>query len=305
MNSLLTGASGFLGSRILRELTKKHTVTTVGRTPLHGRHIRCDLAQAMPTLPNERFDLIVHCAGKAHSVARNPAERADYDRVNVQGTVRLLKALDLLPVLPDGFVHISSVLVYGRSEGDRLTEETPLTATDPYGFSKVSAEAVVREWAVRTGVRLTVLRLPLVVAEPPTGNVASLQKAIRRGYYVRMGDGLARRSMVRADDVSAVIERAAAVGGTFNLTDGCQPTVRELEQALAQQAGSSWSIPVISIESAKIIARVGDGFNAVVGRWFPFDSTALQKLTSTLTFSDEKARQQLNWSPRPALDVFA
>ena len=305
MNILLTGASGFLGSRIYQELNKQHTITTLGRTLLENRHIRCDLAQDGPALPIEGFDLVVHCAGKAHSIARNVSERADYDRVNIQGTVHLLSALDKLSTLPQMFVHISTVLVYGHSEGQLLTEDTPLNATDPYGLSKVRTEAVVQAWASRTGVRLTILRLPLVIAEKSTGNVATMQTAIQHGYYVRIGNGMARRSMVRADDVAVVIERAADIGGTFNLTDGCHPTVRELEQALAQQVGRRIPVPVLSIALAKAIARVGDGLNAIAGRWFPFDSITLQKLTSSLTFSDEKARQQLNWNPRSALDVFA
>lgn len=304
MNILLTGASGFLGSRIYWELSQQNRVTTLGRTPVGNHHIRCDLLQEVPALPNERFSLVVHCAGKAHSVAWNPTERVDYERVNVQGTLRLLNALEKLPVVPDAFVQISTVLVYGRSQGKLLTEDTPLDATDAYGLSKIRAEAVMQEWATRTGVRLAILRLPLVLAESPTGNVAAMQKAIRRGYYIRMGDGLTRRSMVRADDVAAVIGRAANVGGTFNLTDGYHPTVRELEESLAQQVGRSRPIPAMSITSAKVIARVGDGLNSVIGRRFPFDSIALQKLTGSLTFADQKARQQLNWDPRPALDVF-
>lgn len=304
MTILLTGASGFLGSRIYRQLIQQNKVTTVGRTPIGRQHIRCDLSQTVPTLPNKEYDLIVHCAGKAHSVARNASERADYERVNVQGTARLLQALEELPVLPLAFVYISTVLVYGRSEGNFLTEDTPLSATDAYGSSKIRAETVVREWACRTGVRTTILRLPLVVAEQLKGNLAAMQTAIRRGYYVRISDGSARRSMVRADDVASIITRAAGVGGTYNLTDGYHPTVRHVEEALAQQVGRNRPIPAISDVSAKLIARVGDGINAVSGRWFPFDSVTHQKLTCSLTFSDEKARNYLGWKPCPALDIF-
>ncbi len=237
-------------------------------------------------------------------------ERADYERVNVEGTSRLLIALERLPRLPSAFVYISSVLVYGRQEGHLLDETTPLNEQDSstYGSSKVRAEAIVGEWGRQTGVPVTILRLPLVVAKQPTGNVAALVTALRRGYYVRIGAGAARRSMVRADDVAALIGRAAGVVGTFNLTDGYHPSVAELENALARQVGRL-RIPTIPLTVAKAVATMGDGINAVaegarLGRLVPLDSVALQRLTGSLTFSDEAARRHLNWRPRPVLDLF-
>ncbi len=308
MNILLTGASGFLGSRIYGELIQNNAVTTLGRTHVGNQHVSCDLAKQVPTLPRASFDIVINSFGKAHSTPRNAPERADYERVNVEGTARLLTALEQRPTLPEAFVHISSVLVYGRSEGQLLDENVPLDASDVYGYSKVRTEAVVRRWCDQTGVRLTILRLPLVAAKQPTGNLAALMNAIRRGYYVRIGDGAAQRSMVRVDDVAAVIMQAAQVGGAFNLTDGYHPTVRHLEDAFSSRVGQGRRlkrpIPRVPLGVAKVVARVGDGINAVVGRKFPLDSITLKKLTGSLTFSDEAARRHLNWNPRPVLDLF-
>ncbi|MFD2932695.1 NAD-dependent epimerase/dehydratase family protein [Spirosoma flavum] len=304
MNILLTGASGFLGSRIYRTLALEHTITTLGRTPIHSRHIRCNLAEQVPLLPNESYDIIVNVAGKAHSVPRTALERADYQRINVQGTVHFLTALEYLSILPKSLVHISTVLVYGCSMGELLPETTPLQATDAYGFSKIEAEMLMCEWAERKGIRLSILRLPLIVAEQPKGNLAAMLKAIRHGYYIRIGTGLARRSMVRADDVADVITRVAEVGGIYNLTDGCHPTICELENALARYTGRSRPIPSMPVPFTKALARVGDGINSLVCRRFPLDSIAFQKLTNTLTFSDDLARQKLEWNPRPVLDLF-
>ena len=246
----------------------------------------------------------MNAAGKAHSIPRTAAERADYERVNVQGTARLLAALERMPVGPAALVHISTVLVYGCSGGHMLDESTPLGAVDTYGRSKVRAEEMVREWGHRTGISVTILRLPMVVSEPPNGNVAALMNAIRRGYYVRIGRGLARRSMVRADDVAAIIERAAGVAGTFNLTDGYHPGISELEDALARYVGRQQPVRAIPLPLARAIATVGDGINVLVGRRFPLDTAAVKKLTHSLTFSDELARRHLGWNPRPVLDLF-
>lgn len=304
MTILLTGASGFMGSRIYQALIQDHRIVTLGRTVCSPQHLYGDLAEDLPVLPDERFDLVIHAAGKADAVPRTASERADYQRVNVRGTTHLLRALERVGRPPDAFVFLSTALVYGCSSGHFLPETTPLLATDPYGVSKIEAETLVREWAARSGVRLAILRLPLVVAQPLKGNLATLQNAIQKGYYLRVGSGLAQRSMVRADDVASVILRAARVGGIFNLTDGNHPTVRDLEAAVANQIGRNSPIPFVPGPLARVVAYAGDGINAVVGRRFPLDSIALQKLTRTLTFCDELARQQLNWNPRPVLDLF-
>lgn len=304
MNVLLTGASGFLGSRIYAELARHHTVTTLGRTPVAERHITADLTKPLPSLGHAPFDYVVNAAGKAHAVPRTAAERAEYEQVNGLGTARLLTALEAMPTLPRAIVHLSTVLVYGRLEGHLLDETTPLGAADAYGLSKVRAETTLREWGGRTGCCVTILRLPLVVAEQPNGNVASLMNAIRRGYYVRIGKGLARRSMVRADDVAALIGRAAGMGGTFNLTDGCHPGVGELEDALARYVGRRQPIRSVPLVAARAVATLGDGINALVGCRFPLDTAALQKLTHSLTFSDAAAQRHLFWQPRPVLDLF-
>ncbi|RIV19381.1 NAD-dependent epimerase/dehydratase family protein [Fibrisoma montanum] len=303
MNVLLTGASGYVGSHIHRGLAPDHVVTTVGRQPLGHRHISCNLAAEVPDLSGQYIDYVVHAAGKAHSVPRRRRELAEYEQVNVQGTARLLASLDRLPTLPQAIVHISTVLVYGRDEGYWLTEDTALQDNGVYGLSKIKAETLVREWAQRTGVRAAILRLPLVVAEEPTGNMAALMTAIRRGYYVRLGDGAARRSMVRADDLATIIPRAAAIGGVFNLTDGHHPSLRELDEMITQYVGRT-RVKAVPTGLAKAVARAGDGVNALIGRKFPLDSVALRKLTSSLTFSDQAARQRLNWNPRPVLDLF-
>ena len=101
-----------------------------------------------------------------------------------------------------------------------------------------------------------------------------------------------------------MIERAAGVGGTFNLTDGYHPGVGELEDALVDYVGRSQPIRAMPLMVARAVDTIGDGINTLGRRWFPLDTAALQKLTQSLTFSDELARRQLGWNPRPVLDLF-
>lgn len=293
---MLTGHNGFLGNYLKTGLVEAgFRVLTLGRTE---GDIRCDLASQPPDLSDKPIRMVVHAAGKAHSVPRTEEEKQAFFRVNQNGTLHLLRALEQLPRLPDAFVLISTVAVYGCEKGENINENTELKGHSPYAESKMLAEALVRNWCRLHGVQCVILRLPLIVGENAPGNLGALVRAIQRGWYVRIGAGLARRSMVLAEDVARIIPKAAQIGGIYNLTDGVHPSVRELENAIAAKTGRRPKL-VIPSGFARLVARVGDGINALLGRRFPYDSITFAKLTHSLTFSDEKARQQLGWNPKP------
>jgi nucleoside-diphosphate-sugar epimerase len=119
-----------------------------------------------------------------------------------------------------------------------------------------------------------------------------MTRAIRGGYYFRIGEGKARRSVVRAEDVAGLIPKLHGNSGIYNLTDGVNPMVSEIENYVAQSMKKS--IRSIPPRVASWLAKAGDFIPA-----FPINSRKWNKLTQSLTFSDNLARQQLGWSPAP------
>jgi len=149
---LITGTSGFLGRNLFRVLSKEHHITTLNR---NSGDIKINLKEEVPVFKHD-FDLVIHCAGKAHQIANNESEAGDFFDINVLGTSNLLNGLDSTK-LPRQFVFISSVAVYGRDCGIDLNEDTPLTAKDPYGLSKIKGEQVVKHWCETNGIKFTIL----------------------------------------------------------------------------------------------------------------------------------------------------
>ncbi|GAB3318907.1 NAD-dependent epimerase/dehydratase family protein [Larkinella ripae] len=293
---LLTGPNGFLGKHLTVALVEAgFRVLKLGRTE---GDIRCDLALQQPDLSGKVIQVVVHAAGKAHSIPRTEKEKQAFFQTNEIGTIRLLRALEMGTKLPDAFVFISTVAVYGCEDGDNISETTELNGRTPYAESKIQAEQAVQTWCQIHGVRYLILRLPLLVGEEAPGNLGKLVRAIRRGRYVRIGDGAARRSMVLAGDVARLIPKAAQIGGIYNLTDGVHPSVRELSDAIVRQTGRRWALS-IPIGLARLAGRLGDGLAFLTGKQVPINSPVIRKLTSSLTFSDQKARQFLGWDPRP------
>lgn len=292
MKILLTGGNGFLGSCIFKFLNKNNEVHTLSR---NNAYYTCNLKYEIPELKNN-YDLIIHAAGKAHSIATNEIEKKEFYQINVQGTNNLLAALTKFKV-PKYFIYISSVSVYGLLKGEMISESTSLNAIDPYGKSKIEAEEVIKIWCKEKNVICTILRLPLVVGDNPPGNLGAMFRGIEKGYYFNIAGGKAKKSMVLASDIAKYILKAAEVGGTYNLTDGIHPNFYELSKRMAHNLDKSF-VPNMPISIAKILAKIGD----ILGKNFPINSDKLSKITSTLTFDDSKARIYFGWNPTPVLN---
>jgi nucleoside-diphosphate-sugar epimerase len=293
MKILLTGSSGFLGKEIICHNTS-HLIISLNRKDGNYKY---DLSTSIPNFGSELFDIVIHNAGKAHSVPKTDVEKKSFFQVNVQGTKNFLKGLE--KIVPKRFVFISSVSVYGLEIGKDINEEYPLSAKDPYGLSKIKAEQLVIDWCQKNNVICTILRLPLLVGNNPPGNLGAMVKGIQKGFYFNIAGGQAQKSMVVAEDVAKILLKASEIGGVYNLTDGFHPNFYELSNAIGKKFHKSkiFNLPFFI---AKFIALFGD----VLGDKFPLNSSKLKKITSDLTFDDSKAREFLGWKPNKVLDYY-
>ena len=294
MDVLVTGANGFLGKHIVKSLVNDNDIKCLSRT---NGDFKVSLENEIPNF-GQKFDLVIHVAGKAHSVPKTDDEKQSFFKVNVKGTENLLKGLEEAG-FPKQFVFISSVSVYGVMSGYNINEENPLKAQDPYGNSKILAERLIQNWCKNNNIICTILRLPLLIGVNPPGNLGAMITGLKKGFYFNIAGGNVKKSMVLADDVSKVLLKVAAVGGVYNLTDGYHPSFYEMSHLINNQLGKG-EISNIPIWVAKIFAFFGD----IIWFNFPLNSDKLSKLNATLTFDDSKARQEFGWSPHSVLKEF-
>ena len=286
MNLLFTGASGFLGINILELLRQRYLITTVGLTAIDN--IQCNIAEEIPEL-SEKYDIVLHAAGKAHSVPKTEAESKVFFDVNLQGTKHLCAALENTG-LPKSFIFISTVAVYGIETGENITEDYPLNGTGPYALSKIQAEQFLKEWCGINNVTLTILRPSLIAGPNPPGNLGAMIKGISTGKYLSIGGGKARKSVLMVQDIANLIPLVADKGGVYNVCDSHHPSFRELEELICKQLNKS-SVISVPFYIAKLLAIVGD----LIGKYAPINSDKLSKITKSLTFSNEKAKKELAW----------
>lgn len=291
MRIALTGSTGFLGRRLVLAL-KDQDLFTIGRGKVD---IFSNLDEPIANFPP--VDMIIHAAGKAHSIPASKMEELAFYHTNEGGTLNLLSSINTSD-LPRHFVFVSTVAVYGLTYGENISESCDVLASDAYGRSKIAAEKLVIDWCEAHKVAYTILRLPLVVGhDHPPGNLKSMVRAIRKGIYFNVDGGKAKKSMVWVDDVANLIRRLPGTrSGIYNLTDGVHPSFAQLSHAIGINLGKKiYNMP---IAFAKGLAVIGN----IVGRAFPLNSERLDKIISSLTFDDSLAKKELHWQPSSVIN---
>ncbi|WP_312089658.1 NAD-dependent epimerase/dehydratase family protein [Chryseobacterium sp.] len=295
MKLLVTGASGFVGRNIIPLLREMYEVSTMGLSECND--IQIDLAKKIPHL-SKSYDIIFHAAGKAHSVPNNDGEKKLFLDVNLQGTINLCRALEKTK-LPEVFILVSTVAVYGLEFGENITEEHPLNGNTAYALSKIQAEQYLTEWCTKNKVKLGIIRPSLIAGKNAPGNLAAMVDGIKTGKYFSIGGGTARKSILMVQDIATLLPLLVEKGGVYNVCDSEHPSFRELEEIICKQLDKNMpkSIPFVI---AKIIALLGD----LLGAKAPINSLKLKKISKSLTFSNEKAKKELKWEPLNVLDNY-
>ena len=291
---LFTGGTGFLGNNAKPILDKRYKVTTIGISDKDN--IKANFVTEIPALP-ERYDVVLHAAGKAHIYPKTPEEiKAFYD-INYEGTINLCKALEKVGI-PKSFIFISTSAVYGIDNGNFVTEDYPLEGNTPYAKSKIMAEEYLQEWCKKNNVILTILRPSLIAGTNAPGNLGAMVKGIKTGAYLSIAHGKARKSLLMAQDIANLVPIVEDKGGVYNVCDNDYPSFGQLEEIIASQLGKRKPISV-PYWFAKCLALVGD-----IIKPFPINSSRLSKITVSDTLSSVKAQEELGWKPMSTLDNY-
>ena len=292
---LFSGASGFLGYNIRPLLEKSYDVHTIGLT--NDDDIKFNLAKEVPPI-NTHYDVVLHAAGKAHVVPRTEAEKQAFYDVNYQGTVNLCKALEEVG-MPKALIFISTVAVYGCEFGELIDESHPLNGNSPYAKSKIMAEEYLTKWCLDHQVRLAILRPSLLAGKNAPGNLGAMVNGIKKGFYMNIAGGKVKKSVLMAEDIARLVPFLEKKGGIYNVCDTRQPSFGEISMSVARQLGKGKPLN-IPYWMAWCMAKVGD----LLGSKAPINSYKLEKMTKSLTFSNDKARRELGWEPLDVLENY-
>ena len=285
----LTGATGFIGQYLLRELPKRgYRIRVLLRRPTDmplaaGSAIIGDL-----TRPNNMsaalsgVDGVIHSAGLAHAMSGVPED--DYRALNTAATVNLAQAAEKARV--KRFVFLSSIRAQSGPTADHvLTEEMEPNPTDAYGRSKLEAE----QGLAHLGLDWVALRPVLVCGPDVRGNLAAMMKLARSPFPLPLGALKARRSLLSVDNLVEAVDRvltaSAPLRRPFIVADGEPLTVPEMITAMRKGLGRrSGLLPVPTAFLETALKATGRA------EW-------AQRLNGSLV-ADASALHRLGWTPQ-------
>jgi nucleoside-diphosphate-sugar epimerase len=302
---LVTGAKGFIGARLCHLLTQqgfKLKVLNHGDLTSDEQFFQMDLVEDdCPVGLCAGIDTVFHLAGIAHDVAENLFDDVQFKRVNVEGTRKLLEAAQQAGV--KNFIFFSSVKAVGESEQQPMDETVDIPADRAYGQSKYAAEQLVLHGGYVP--HPVVIRPCMVYGNTQKGNLPRMIKAIEHGLFLPLPETHNRRSMVHVDDVvqAALLaaEKPEAAGRIYIVTDENHYSTRQIINWIRAALGKppiGWQIPLSVLN---LLAKTGDLIGRLIGRRFPFDTAALQKLTGSADYSSAKIRRELGYKPQHSL----
>jgi nucleoside-diphosphate-sugar epimerase len=297
LNVLVTGASGFIGAALCRELLAQgHAVRAAIREPGAPGSFPPQLQTVVvPDIAGEfdwralltEVDAVVHLAGIAHRAA----DEAEIRRVNVGATVRLAEAA---ASSVRRFVFLSSVKVHGEDSGsEAYSESSPLLPQDIYGKSKLEAEQALTELAGRKGMELVVIRPPLVYGPGVKANFLRLLGWIDAGRPLPFGGVHNRRSFIYlgnlVDAIARCVEHPQARGPCL-VCDAETVSTPELAKRIARALGRKARLfpvpPALLWLAGSAAGRGGE----------------IRRLTGNLAIDATHAHRTLDWRPRLGLD---
>jgi UDP-glucose 4-epimerase len=286
-NYLVTGATGFIGSRLINLLSNSECrIKIISRYPHdYLDTIICDLQKEDPT-PSvfDSVDTVFHLAGFTHDMRDEKKVKHLYKKINIDATIKIANLAAEKGV--KSFVFVSSV----KAGNSNLTKssDSSLEETGPqgiYGKTKREAELKLLELSSISPMHISIIRPALVYGPSVKGNLASMLSGVKKGWFPPLPKISNCRSMIHVDDLVRALLLVAnddrANGEIYIATDGKSYNSREIYESMCgilNKPIPNWSVPKIIFNILAIISpRMKHNVNKLLGDEY-YSSKKLQLL---------------------------
>lgn len=284
---LVTGASGFVATAVLAARPANFEFVAASRSMPKNSGVEWRRSPALSGTADwkpllEGIDSVVHLAGRVHFPSN--ANASAYQVENCDGTMKL--ARDAAAMGVTRFVFMSTAKVLGDESGAvALDESASCRPADAYAMSKHQAERGLQ--AIGNGLRVLILRPPLVYGPGVRANFLSLMSALNRGWPLPLASIQNKRSFIGvanlASAILASLDSNAVSGRVFHVTDGSSHSTPELAMVIARSLGKQprlWRFPPALLEACAMAVGRGE---------------AVKRLTRSLELDDTSIRTELGW----------
>ncbi len=291
MKVLVTGGSGFIGTRLVEELLKeKHDVKIFDKRPsvtypdlvtLGDVRDKDAMIKAF-----EGMDVIYNLAAEH---ADNVTPKSLYTDVNVGGAENVVAAARANNI--KRIVFTSTVAIYGRHQinPDEGFEAQP---TNEYGRTKYEAEKLFVKWAEEDPEHsLTIVRPSVVFGERNIGNVRRLMEQIATKKFVIVGSGKNKKSMGYVGNITLFLSskvNAEPGVGVYNFAGKPDLSTEKIVDIITDELKISHKFPHVPEWAVLTVGYMFDMLSKITGTKYPISSVRIKKFTAETIVSTDK-----------------
>ncbi len=295
---LVTGATGFLGRALIKQLRPQGVkVRACVRSLINDLGVPCTLINDIGPNTDWRealkgVDVIYHLAGLSEGADHQITDE-DFDRVNAKGTQRLMQAAGQAHV--KRVIMTSTIKVLGElSEAKPFDQHSPPNPQTAYARSKLHAEQSAVKIAGEQGFDMTIVRFPLAFGAGVSGNFAKLASLVQKGIPLPLKAANNKRSLVgvanAVDLLCCLKDHDKAAGKTFLISDQPSVSTDELLGKIAKVMDVRLTLFRLPKFGQNILKRL------------PVISPYANRLFGSLEVDDTYTRTTLSWSPPKTFD---
>lgn len=263
MRILLTGATGLIGSGLVRMWQPQHQLTVLTRSAGKaqeklgaGVSVVTDITQ----LNMDEFDAVVNLAGEAIADRRwSKQQKLKICQSRWQLTEQLVAKMRQAATPPHTLINASAVGFYGR-QSNQAIDESCAAYYPEFSHDVCARWEELANLARSASTRVCILRIGIVVAANG-GALAKMLPAFRLGLGGRIGDGQQYMSWIHIDDLSAAVDfllRDATLDGVFNATAPAAVTNQQWTTLLAERLNRPALLPMPSALIRLLFGEMGD-----------------------------------------------
>ncbi len=295
MKILITGVHGFVGSNLVKALSKEHTI--YGLDIISPTKDGVKFTFSWDYLDKENgipeVDAIIHLAGKAHDT-KNQTVSDVYFKVNT-GLTQKIYDYFLASKTAKKFIFFSTAKAAADKVEGILTEDVVPSPKGPYGESKIAAEKYIQEH-LTDEKQVYILRPCMIHGPGNKGNLNLLYGVVKKGIPWPLGAFENRRTFTSIENLNFVIEGLLTQNvptGIYNMGDDEALSTNELIEVICEAMGKKahiWRIPRGLMNG---LASIGGVLH------LPLNPLRMQKLTENYVVSNAKIKKALGIDKMP------
>lgn len=295
MKIILTGSSGFVGTKLSKFLSNKgNDIYGIDVVKKENKSLKAFFEIDLSKINNnqiykftniQNFDLVIHCAAAKGDYNLS---KDDFYRDNVKATEGLVKLLKKIQV--KNLIHYSTVSVYGHK--NLLKDENAnLVPNNPYGETKLQSENILLDWQKENSEsNLTILRPSVIYGENNYANMFNLLTFLNKKIVITIGKGDHIKSMIALENLINITFYCINKKGVniYNCTDAPYYSLNEVFSILDSVDGFNKPQIKIPFSLAYLIAYPFELMSKILNKDFKISRDRMYKFSTATDYRSDK-----------------